>query len=81
MKMGIGLVVISRTMWIWLMQKQWFDVGKHIDISSTYLLDILSDHPVQPTAAHGGSLIPKVVADQVATSSSTPMEDEREEWS
>jgi hypothetical protein len=58
-----------------------FDVGKHIVISSTYILDILSDHPVQPTAARGGPLIPKVVADQVATLSSTQMEDEREEWS
>lgn len=54
-----------------------FNVGKDIDISSTYLLDILSDHPVQPTAARGGPSTPKVMA---RTSSSTPMDDEWEEW-
>ncbi|KAG2033304.1 hypothetical protein BDR03DRAFT_1014467 [Suillus americanus] len=51
-----------------------FDVG-HIDISSTYLLDILSDHTVQPTDARGGPSAPKVVADQVATLPLTPMDD------
>ncbi|KAG2132129.1 uncharacterized protein EDB93DRAFT_1340200 [Suillus bovinus] len=54
-----------------------FNVGKDIDISSTYLLNILSDHPVQPTAACGGPSTPKVMA---TTSSLTPMDDEWAEW-
>ncbi|KAG1750067.1 hypothetical protein EDB19DRAFT_1825137 [Suillus lakei] len=59
-----------------------FDVGKDIDISSAYLLDILSDHPVQPTAAREGLSTSKVMADQATTSSSTPMvdADEWEKW-
>ncbi|KAG1838200.1 hypothetical protein DFJ58DRAFT_861777 [Suillus subalutaceus] len=56
-----------------------FDVGKDINISSTYLLDILSDHALQPTAACGGLSTPKVMA--ATTSSSTPMDDDEwEEW-
>ncbi|KAG1883591.1 hypothetical protein F4604DRAFT_1735714 [Suillus subluteus] len=42
-------------------------VNIYIDISSTYLLDTLSDHPVHPTAARGGSSARKVMADQAAT--------------
>ncbi|KAG1748346.1 ribonuclease H-like domain-containing protein [Suillus paluster] len=57
-----------------------FDVGKDIDLSSTYLLDILSDHAVQPTVAWGGLSTPKVMADQATTSSLTPMDDEWEKW-
>ncbi|KAG2063251.1 hypothetical protein BDR04DRAFT_1164053 [Suillus decipiens] len=46
-----------------------------------HLFDILSDHPVQPMAVGGGvSRTSKVVADQATTSSSTPMDDKREEW-
>ncbi|KAG1829031.1 hypothetical protein DFJ58DRAFT_399208 [Suillus subalutaceus] len=56
-----------------------FDVGKDINISSTYLLDILSDHALQPTAACEGLSTPKVMA--ATTSSSTPMDDDEwEEW-
>ncbi|KAG1842743.1 hypothetical protein DFJ58DRAFT_854912 [Suillus subalutaceus] len=56
-----------------------FDVDKDINISSAYLLDILSDHTLQPTAACGGLSTPKVMA--ATTSSSTLMgDDEWEEW-
>ncbi|KAG1748531.1 hypothetical protein EDD22DRAFT_1003872 [Suillus occidentalis] len=56
-----------------------FNMGKDtgINISSTYLLNILSDHPVQPTAACGGLSMPKVMA---RTLSSTLMDDKWEEW-
>ncbi|KAG1735678.1 uncharacterized protein EDB91DRAFT_1294948 [Suillus paluster] len=57
-----------------------FNVGKDIDLSSTYLLNILSDHTVQPTVACGGLLTPKVMADQATTSSLTSMDDEWEKW-
>ncbi|KAG1849670.1 hypothetical protein DFJ58DRAFT_729455 [Suillus subalutaceus] len=58
-----------------------FDVGDHINLSSGFLLDILSDQPVQlePTASasHGP---PSKLTSDTATSSTTPMDDEWETW-
>ncbi|KAG1825476.1 uncharacterized protein BJ212DRAFT_1294907 [Suillus subaureus] len=58
-----------------------FDVGDHINLSSGFLLDVLSDQPVQlePTApmSHGASS--KLVADAM-TSSVALMDDEWEIW-
>ncbi|KAG1887720.1 hypothetical protein F4604DRAFT_1916539 [Suillus subluteus] len=56
-----------------------FDVGDHINLSSGFLLDILSDQPVQlePTAPVSHRPPSKLTAD-AATSSTTPMDDEWE---
>ncbi|KAG1842225.1 hypothetical protein F4604DRAFT_1938953 [Suillus subluteus] len=58
-----------------------FDVGDHINLSSGFLLDILSDQPVQlePTApvSHGP---PFELTAGAVTSSTTPMDDEWEIW-
>jgi hypothetical protein len=56
-----------------------FEVGDHIDISSMFLLDILSDQPVQPVSAPAShEPLPKLPADAATSRSLTPMDDEWE---
>ena len=54
-----------------------FDVGKHINISSAFLLDILSEQPVVQTADLAGH---GPLPTSRTTISSTPMDDEWEKW-
>lgn len=57
-----------------------FDVGDHINLASGFLLDLLSDQPVQLEPAPVSHGPPSKLTADAVTSSTTPMDGEWEIW-